>query len=87
MVNKELTAKLADIDAMGARLLGVSPDDVGLQSEFIKKESLGFPLIADVDGEVISAFQVWKDHPTFGQVVNRFANAALSTTQRFMLDL
>lgn len=63
---------LPEIAACGARVYGVSPDTVALQDEFIKKEALGFPLLADVEGSVITAFDVWKEHPTFGKVVNRF---------------
>ena len=43
----------------GFKLLGASADTAKKQENFIKKNSLPFPLLADVDKEVINAFKVW----------------------------
>ncbi|RAR70820.1 thioredoxin-dependent thiol peroxidase [Flavobacterium aciduliphilum] len=40
-------------------LLGVSADDAKAQTKFKEKFNFPFPLIADVDKEVIQAFGVW----------------------------
>ncbi|RDK85409.1 thioredoxin-dependent thiol peroxidase [Marinirhabdus gelatinilytica] len=43
----------------GYQLLGVSADSEKRQSNFKKKYDFPFPLLADVDKEVINAFGVW----------------------------
>jgi peroxiredoxin Q/BCP len=40
-------------------VVGVSADDVAAQQAFDEKNSLGFPLIADTDRQVIDAYGVW----------------------------
>lgn len=59
-----------DLDAMRVSVIGVSPDDMESHSKFSSKLDLNFPLVAD-DGSLADAFQVWKNHPVFGKVVNR----------------
>ena len=48
----------AELDELGARPVGISTDDVARQAEFASKHSLGYPLLADPDGEVAAAFDV-----------------------------
>ena len=43
----------------GYALLGVSGDTAKKQENFINKNSLPFPLLADVDKDVINAYKVW----------------------------
>ena len=43
----------------GYAIVGVSADDDKQHKKFIKKYQLPFPLIADVDLEVIKAYDVW----------------------------
>ena len=43
----------------GFALLGVSADTARKQGNFVTKNSLPFPLLADVDKEVINAYKVW----------------------------
>jgi peroxiredoxin Q/BCP len=50
---RDLAAELAEL---GAQAVGISTDDVGKQSEFAAKHSLGYPLLSDPDGEVAAAF-------------------------------
>lgn len=45
--------------AQGYDLLGVSADSAKAQTKFIEKYELPFPLLADEDKAVISAFDVW----------------------------
>jgi peroxiredoxin Q/BCP len=45
--------------AKGYELLGVSADSAKRQSNFIEKNNLPFPLLADEDKSVIMAFGVW----------------------------
>jgi thioredoxin-dependent peroxiredoxin len=70
-VANDMTAMLPEVEAAGAKVFGISPDSIASHNQFIAKEGLGFPLIADTDGVVTTAYGAWKSHPTFGQVINR----------------
>lgn len=58
----------ADYEAAGARVIGVSPDDVKSHAKFAGKRGLGFTLLADVGAKVCSAYGVWKPKAMFGRV-------------------
>ncbi len=45
--------------SLGYEILGVSADTAKKQQNFINKYNLPFPLLADVDKEVINAYKVW----------------------------
>ncbi len=45
--------------SLGYEILGVSADTARRQQNFITKNNLPFPLLADVDKEVINAYKVW----------------------------
>lgn len=45
--------------SLGYEIVGVSADTAKKQQNFIDKHELPFPLLADVDKEVINAFGVW----------------------------
>ncbi len=52
--------------AMGAQLLGVSPDDEKSHIKFKEKFSLPYPLLADVGHKVCAKYGVWGEKTTFG---------------------
>lgn len=52
-----------DIEATGARLFGVSPDDVASHAAFRDKFGLPFPLLADEDRATIEAYGFWGERP------------------------
>jgi len=49
---------LDELDATGAVLLGISPQDVDSHEKWAEKKSFTFPLLADVDRTVIEAYGV-----------------------------
>jgi thioredoxin-dependent peroxiredoxin len=49
----------SDLFKKGYAVVGVSADDEKKHLKFIEKYELPFPLIADVDREVINAYGVW----------------------------
>lgn len=59
--------RLADLKAIGVQVLGVSADDVESHKKFAKKERLNFPLLADVDRKVSTAYGVWKEKSMYGK--------------------
>jgi peroxiredoxin Q/BCP len=48
-----------DLRQRGFAVVGVSADNVTAQQAFDQKYSLGFPLIADTDHQVLDAYGVW----------------------------
>jgi peroxiredoxin Q/BCP len=57
----------ADYDAAGARVIGVSPDDVGAVKKFADKFELGFTLLADADHAVADAYGTWVEKSMYGK--------------------
>jgi len=58
---------IAEYDAAGAAVLGVSPDPVAKVKRFHEKFSLGFPLLADEDHSVAEAYGVWVEKSMYGR--------------------
>jgi peroxiredoxin Q/BCP len=57
----------ADYDAIGATVLGVSPDPVKAVKKFYDKQSLGFTLLADSDHAVAEQYGVWVEKSMYGR--------------------
>ncbi len=51
----------------GVVILGVSKDSVDSHQKFKIKNSLPFPLLADVDGKACEAYGVWKEKSMYGR--------------------
>lgn len=54
-------------EALGAKVLGVSSDDVKSHGKFAAKLGLNFPLLADVGAVVCQAYGVWKEKSMYGK--------------------
>ncbi len=48
-------------------MLGVSTDSIASHAKFKKDHSLNFPLLADVDKAIVSAYGVWKEKSLYGR--------------------
>lgn len=57
----------ADYQALGAKVLGVSPDDVKSHGKFAAKYTLKFPLLADTETKVCQLYGVWKEKSMYGR--------------------
>jgi thioredoxin-dependent peroxiredoxin len=57
----------ADYKAAGARVIGVSPDEVGAVKKFAEKFDLGFTLLADADHAVADAYGAWVEKSMYGK--------------------
>ena len=53
--------------AAGARVLGISPDEVGDIAKFAGKFDLGFTLLADPDHEVAEKYGAWGEKSMYGK--------------------
>ena len=54
-------------DIGDAQIMGVSPDKSASQKKFADKNSLPYPLLADVDHQLAEAFGVWKMKQLYGR--------------------
>jgi len=51
----------------GLQVVGVSKDSVTSHKKFCDKEGLPFPLLSDMEGEVIERYGVWKKKTLYGR--------------------
>lgn len=63
----DIRDRIKEIDATGAVVLGISPDDVESHKQFKEKFNLNFPLLADVGHQVAEAYGVWKEKNLYGK--------------------
>jgi thioredoxin-dependent peroxiredoxin len=63
----DLRDHIQEIDAKGATVLGISPDDVASHQKFKDKFSLNFTLLADEGHKVAEAYGVWKEKNLYGR--------------------
>jgi thioredoxin-dependent peroxiredoxin len=54
-------------EAVGAVVLGVSPDGVKSHEKFQAKYELGFPLLADEEKAMLEAYGVWVEKSMYGR--------------------
>jgi peroxiredoxin Q/BCP len=57
----------AEYAAAGARVIGVSPDEVGAIEKFAGKYDLEFTLLADADHAVAEAYGTWVEKSMYGK--------------------
>ena len=58
---------LKALKSRGVIVLGVSKDSVESHGKFVKKYSLNFPLLADVEGKLCEALGVWQEKSNYGK--------------------
>ena len=56
-----------EIQALGAKVFGVSPDDVASHVAFTEKFALNFPLLADADHAVAEKYGAWREKNMYGK--------------------
>jgi len=57
----------AQLTRAGAKVLGVSTDDVASHQKFREKYKLNFPLLADVEHKVAEKYGAWREKVRFGK--------------------
>ena len=70
----------ADYEAAGARVIGISPDEVGAIDKFAGKYDLDFTLLADADHAVAEKYGAWVEKSMYG---NKYMGVARAT---FIID-
>jgi peroxiredoxin Q/BCP len=56
-----------ELKKRGAKVLGVSPDDVASHGKFRDKFELNFPLLADPDHKVAEKYGAWREKTLYGR--------------------
>src|SRR5205823_1079033 len=56
-----------DYAKAGAKVIGISPDDVKSHRKFAEKHALPFTLLADTDHKVCETYGVWKEKSLYGR--------------------
>jgi thioredoxin-dependent peroxiredoxin len=56
-----------DLKKLGARVFGVSPDDVASHVKFRDKYQLNFPLLADPDHATAEKYGAWREKNMYGK--------------------
>lgn len=49
------------------KVIGISKDSVKSHQKFIQAKQLNFTLLSDLDGQVVEAYEVWKEKSLFGK--------------------
>ncbi len=57
----------SDLEALGARVFGISPDDVESHQTFSEKFALNFPLLADTNHTVAEKYGAWRERNRYGR--------------------
>lgn len=64
---RDFTARLADFEAAGAAVLGISKDSVKRQENFAAKQALGVALLSDAESDVCERYGVWAEKKNYGR--------------------
>ena len=64
---QDFTAMASDFAAAGAKVVGVSRDEMKKHNKFIAKYALAVPLAADTDGAISDAFGTWVQKSMYGR--------------------
>jgi thioredoxin-dependent peroxiredoxin len=56
-----------DLQKLGAKVLGVSPDDAASHAKFRDKFSLNFPLLVDAGHKVAEKYGAWREKNMYGK--------------------
>ncbi|MDP1908261.1 MAG: peroxiredoxin [Hyphomicrobium sp.] len=64
---QDFTAMAGEYAAAGAKVVGVSRDEMKKHDKFIAKYDLAVPLIADTDGAISDAFGTWVQKSMYGR--------------------
>lgn len=64
---RDFTARLAEFEAAGATVLGISKDSVKRQENFAAKQALAVALLSDAESDVCERYGVWAEKKNYGR--------------------
>lgn len=74
----------SEFRALGAQVVGISPDSVDRQARFAAKHTLGYPLLSDPDGRVRAIFGVKRNVPLVNVGRTKRATFVIDTDRRVL---
>ncbi|HZE39668.1 MAG TPA: thioredoxin-dependent thiol peroxidase [Stackebrandtia sp.] len=60
---------LASLQAAGYRVVGISPDKPEKLAKFVERDALTFPLVSDVDKNVLTAYGAFGEKKSYGRLI------------------
>jgi peroxiredoxin Q/BCP len=63
----EFTLAKSDFEGLGARVIGVSPDNLESHAKFKEKHELTIDLLSDTGKNVLETYGVWQQKKMFGR--------------------
>lgn len=60
---------LASLQGAGYRVVGISPDSPAKLAKFVERDALTFPLVADQDKSVLTAYGAYGEKQNYGKTV------------------
>jgi len=70
----------------GYVIIGVSADEEKKHQKFIKKYNLPFPLIADVDKKIITAYDVWGEKLFMGRIFDGIVRTTFIINEKGIIE-
>ena len=64
---KDFTSAKGDFDALGAEVIGVSPDSTKSHCKFAEKHDLDITLLSDTEKEVLKKYDAWGKKKMYGR--------------------
>lgn len=62
-----MSEALSDLERLGVKAVGMSPDAPDKQKKFHDKHELGFPLLSDPDHKIALAYGAWGEKTMYGK--------------------
>lgn len=63
----DFTSKLSEFEALGAQIIGLSPDPVKKHDKFKIKHDLAVTLVSDEEKETLQAYGIWLEKSMYGR--------------------
>lgn len=78
---------LAVLTGHGYAVVGISPDSPAKLAKFTDKESLTFPVLADEDKSVLTAYGAWGEKKLYGKTVTGVIRSTIVVDEEGVVEL
>lgn len=76
----DMRDNFAELTANGARILGVSPDEISAVEQFVRDQGLPFDMAGDPSKETLKKYGAWGEKNMYGKITEGFIRST------FVLD-
>ncbi len=85
--SRDFQDSLEALSANGFQLVGISPDPPDRLAEFAQQESLTYPLLADPDRQVLTAWGAFGEKKLYGKVVTGVIRSTIVLDEQGVVTL